>query len=133
LAPLLLLGRWQVGRPPGFWTSDCLLVQERKGHPAASMHAISAVWVWLSPAGPGAVDRVTLLPMRRQVRPRRVNRTYSCASSGGTRIGTCTYVLRILRTPAPGPWHCLSVCRGAQLTRHCSWTTTLLQSHQATS
>jgi len=30
---------------------------------------------WLSPAGPVAVDRVALLPMRRQVWPPRFNKT----------------------------------------------------------
>lgn len=115
-------------------------MQERKGTllPPCMASRLVRVAGWLAPAGPDAVDRVALLPMRRQVRPRRVKTTVVRArlSSDGHVMIACggtsrayTYV-RIIAdpgtqlAPAGALAYCVSVCRGAKLTRHCLWTTT---------
>lgn len=136
LARLLLLGRWQVStrsRPPGFiWRERmhaCMRCRNQK-HPC--MHA----WhlrtdPWLSPAGPDAVDRVALLPMRRQVRIGLASARQhddSCASSAplwhdsapcGLRwqchISRVQYVRRIVIAVGPKRTaYC--ICCGAKLT-----------------
>jgi hypothetical protein len=124
LAPLLLLGRWQVGRPPGLGAVAC---RSRKG-----MRGISAGPIRAGLSGcRGSGWPCWLLPMRRQVRHRRAEtatllvrdplRVRLACVCRRWRISSVRIIAgRAGRRPVPGPWRANSA-RGPPRVEPAGW------------